>query len=107
MLNGCLSVYVDLSVLPCFPLSRRQPGDDEFDVIPGSQFCVSRTAFTDNSSHYQIDGKRVQYREVAALLRGNGIDLDHNRFLILQVCLRLLALIEDSFNLPVIIFYRK
>ena len=29
--------------------------------------------------------KKVQYKEVAALLRGCGIDLDHNRFLILQV----------------------
>merc|ERR1719334_2255023 len=38
----------------------------------------------DNSSFYQLNGKRVQYKDVAKLLRAKGIDLDHNRFLILQ-----------------------
>lgn len=33
----------------------------------------------------QIDDRKVSYKEVALLLRGCGIDLDHNRFLILQV----------------------
>ena len=46
---------------------------------------VSRTAYKDNSSHYQLNGRKVPFKEVASLLRGSGIDLDHNRFLILQV----------------------
>lgn len=54
------------------------------EVIPGSEFTVKRTAFKDNSSEYHIDDKRVQYKEVGQLLRDCGIDLDHNRFLILQ-----------------------
>lgn len=58
--------------------------DDDFSVVPGSQFVVSRTAFKDNSSFYQVNGKRVQFKHVAKLLRNQGIDLDHNRFLILQ-----------------------
>jgi len=33
----------------------------------------------------QVDDRKVTYKEVATLLRGCGIDLDHNRFLILQV----------------------
>jgi len=61
-----------------------QPGDD-FQVVPNTQFVVSRTAFTDNSSYYQLNGKRLPFKEVASLLRESGIDLDHNRFLILQV----------------------
>ena len=64
-----------------------QPGDNDFEVIEGSQFSVSRTAFRDNSSFYKVDGKKATYKEVAKLLRGSGIDLDHNRFLILQVSL--------------------
>ena len=44
-----------------------------------------RTANKDNSSFYSLNGKRAQYKEVAKLLRDKGIDLDHNRFLILQV----------------------
>ena len=62
-----------------------QPGDDDYDVLEGSKFSVSRTAFRDNSSFYRINDKKSTYREVAILLRGSGIDLDHNRFLILQV----------------------
>merc|ERR1712072_378575 len=35
-------------------------------------------------SHYEVNGKRCQFKDVAKLLRKKGIDLDHNRFLILQ-----------------------
>ncbi|XP_067127627.1 structural maintenance of chromosomes protein 4 [Centruroides vittatus] len=60
-----------------------KPGDS-FEVVPNSQFYIQRTAFKDNSSYYAINGKRTQFKEVARLLRSHGIDLDHNRFLILQ-----------------------
>ncbi|XP_059156870.1 structural maintenance of chromosomes protein 4-like [Physella acuta] len=59
-------------------------GDDDYTVVPNSQIVVSRTAFRDNSSCYYLDGKKAAYKEVAQVLRGSGIDLDHNRFLILQ-----------------------
>lgn len=68
--------------LPLPPLS--QEGDD-YEVIPNSKFYVSRTANKDNSSAYYISGKKATFKEVGALLRSHGIDLDHNRFLILQV----------------------
>lgn len=54
-------------------------------MIPNSQFVVSRTAHKDNSSHYYIDEKKAGAREVVKLLLSHGVDLDHNRFLILQV----------------------
>lgn len=62
-----------------------QPNDEDYQVVPDSKFVVSRVAFRDNSSYYMVDGKRKTYKEIATLLRGSGIDLDHNRFLILQV----------------------
>lgn len=62
-----------------------QPGEDEYTVVPDSKIVVSRTAFKDNSSTYTVNGKKATYKEVATLLRASGIDLDHNRFLILQV----------------------
>ena len=68
-------------VLVCFV----QTGDEDYDVVPDSKFVVSRTAFSDNSSYYRVDNKKCTYKDVAKLLRGSGIDLDHNRFLILQV----------------------
>ena len=61
-----------------------QPGDD-YEVMEGSQFTVSRTARKDNSSDYHINCRKVPFKEVARLLKDCGIDLDHNRFLILQV----------------------
>ncbi|CAG9764069.1 unnamed protein product [Ceutorhynchus assimilis] len=57
---------------------------DNYDIVPGSEFVVSRTAHKDNSSYYELSGKRVQFKDIAILLKSHGIDLDHNRFLILQ-----------------------
>ncbi|XP_043926397.1 structural maintenance of chromosomes protein 4 [Protopterus annectens] len=57
---------------------------DDYEVIPGSSFYVARTAYKDNSSTYHISGKKATFKDVGALLRSHGIDLDHNRFLILQ-----------------------
>ncbi|KAM4589862.1 structural maintenance of chromosomes protein 4 isoform 1-T1 [Fundulus diaphanus] len=57
---------------------------DDYEVIPDSKFYVSRTANKDNSSYYHINGKKATFKEVGILLRSHGIDLDHNRFLILQ-----------------------
>lgn len=57
---------------------------DDFEVIPNSNFYVSRTAYKDNSSVYHISGKKKTFKDVGIILRSHGIDLDHNRFLILQ-----------------------
>lgn len=57
---------------------------DDYEVIPNSKFYVSRTANKDNSSYYHINGRKATFKEVGTLLRSHGIDLDHNRFLILQ-----------------------
>lgn len=54
------------------------------DIVPNSEFTVKRTAYKDNTSEYFIDERKVKYIEVGTLLRECGVDLDHNRFLILQ-----------------------
>jgi structural maintenance of chromosome 4 len=46
---------------------------------------VARTAFRNNSSKYSINDKTSTFTEVTTLLKTRGIDLDHKRFLILQV----------------------
>ena len=61
-----------------------QPGQD-FEVVPGTEFKVSRTAQRSNKSDYYIDDRRSNFTEVTDMLKGKGIDLDNNRFLILQV----------------------
>ncbi|GFZ50178.1 hypothetical protein JCM24511_07933 [Saitozyma sp. JCM 24511] len=60
------------------------PGVDNFLLVPDSQLVVTRTAFRNNSSKYTINDKTSSFTEVTTLLKGKGIDLDHNRFLILQ-----------------------
>ena len=67
-----------------------------FKVVPDSQFVVARSASKDNSSHYEVDGRRCQFKEVAALLRKKGVDLDHNRFLILQGEVEQIALMKPK-----------
>uniref|UniRef100_A0A8C6DIY3 Structural maintenance of chromosomes protein n=1 Tax=Moschus moschiferus TaxID=68415 RepID=A0A8C6DIY3_MOSMO len=57
---------------------------DDYEVIPNSNFYVSRTAYRDNTSVYHVSGKKTTFKDVGILLRSHGIDLDHNRFLILQ-----------------------
>ncbi|PAA62513.1 hypothetical protein BOX15_Mlig034484g1, partial [Macrostomum lignano] len=58
--------------------------DGGYDIVEGSQFSVARTAFKDNASYYTVNGRRHEYKKVAELLLRVGIDLTHNRFLILQ-----------------------
>jgi structural maintenance of chromosome 4 len=57
---------------------------DAYTVIPGSQFVVSRVAQKNNSSKYYVNGTGASMNDVTTLLKGKGIDLDNNRFLILQ-----------------------
>jgi len=58
--------------------------EDAYTVVPDSQFIVTRTAHRNNSSKYYLNASPSSFSEVTTLLRGRGIDLDNNRFLILQ-----------------------
>jgi structural maintenance of chromosome 4 len=59
-------------------------GDDDYRVVPGTETVVTRIARKDNSSTYKLNGKPCSFQVVAAYLGEKGIDLDNNRFLILQ-----------------------
>ncbi|XP_043470645.1 structural maintenance of chromosomes protein 4 [Leptopilina heterotoma] len=69
---------------------------DDYEIVPNSQFVISRTAFKDSSSYYQLDGRKVIFKEIAKLLRSHGVDLDHNRFLILQGEVEQIALMKPK-----------
>ncbi|XP_057521763.1 structural maintenance of chromosomes protein 4-like [Amaranthus tricolor] len=58
--------------------------DGEYEVAPGSEFIITRVAFRDNSSKYYINNKASNFTEVTSKLKAKGVDLDNNRFLILQ-----------------------
>ena len=59
-------------------------GDDDFEVIPNTETVVTRVAKKDNSSTYKLNGKNSSFKAIASYLDSKGIDLDNNRFLILQ-----------------------
>ena len=59
-------------------------GEDDYEIVPNSQIVVSRYANKSNSSKYYVNNKEKTWTQVGTLLRERGIDLDNNRFLILQ-----------------------
>lgn len=59
-------------------------GDDDYTVVPNTTMVVTRVAKMDNSSTYKLNGTTATFKEIANYLNSKGIDLDNNRFLILQ-----------------------
>ena len=57
---------------------------DYYEVVSGTQFEISRSVNRSSQSTYRINGNEVSFKEVCELLSSKGIDLEHNRFLILQ-----------------------
>lgn len=53
--------------------------------IQGSELVVARTGTRSGGSQYQINGRNKSREEVRDTMKSKGVDLDHNRFLILQV----------------------
>ncbi|CAL1263831.1 unnamed protein product [Larinioides sclopetarius] len=56
----------------------------EYRIQKGSRFTLSRTVLIDSSSYYEMDGRRMQYKEVRNVLKKHHIDMDYTRFLIMQ-----------------------
>ena len=75
-----------------------------FTVVPGSEFSVTREARKDNSSKYWLNttgkDKVSSYKDVTTYLRQHGIDLDHNRFLILQGEVEQIAMMKPKAPSP-------
>jgi structural maintenance of chromosome 4 len=74
--------------------------EDDYTEVPGTNLVVTRTAYMNNSSKYHVDGKTKTFAEVGALLRRRGIDLDNNRFLILQGEVEQIALMKPKAETP-------
>ncbi|KRX04587.1 SMCs flexible hinge [Pseudocohnilembus persalinus] len=57
---------------------------EEYDIVPNTSFTVRRTVHMSNQTTYEINRKQVKQEDVINLLKDKGIDLNNNRFLILQ-----------------------
>lgn len=58
--------------------------EDAYRVVEGSEFAVSRVATRESKSRYYVNARSSTFTEVTALLKEKKVDLDNNRFLILQ-----------------------
>ncbi|TMW57807.1 hypothetical protein Poli38472_014410 [Pythium oligandrum] len=70
--------------------------DEGYRVVPNSQLVVTRTASKSNVSKYFVNDKPSNFTQVTALLREKGIDLDNNRFLILQGEVEQIAMMKSK-----------
>ena len=59
-------------------------GDEDYRVIPNTGVEVTRIAKKDSTSTYKLNGKNSSFKDIGIYLSSKGIDLDNNRFLILQ-----------------------
>lgn len=76
------------------PVPPGQP--PPFEVVPGTELVVARTAYRNNTSKYTVNSRTSNYKDVTTLLKGKGIDLDHKRFLILQGEVESIALMKPK-----------
>lgn len=58
--------------------------NDVFEDIPNSQFILSREVYKNSSSKYLLNHQEITFEKLCSILDKKGIDLKHNRFLILQ-----------------------
>jgi len=75
-------------------------GPEDYKIVEGSELTVSREAFRNNQSKYYVDGKASNFTEVTQLLRRRGVDLEHNRFLILQGEVEQISLMKPKSQSP-------
>ncbi|CAI6006043.1 unnamed protein product [Closterium sp. NIES-65] len=84
-----------------FVFGKRAKQDDEkYESVPGSEFVISRTAYRNNTSKYHVDDHASTFTEVTRLLKAKGVDLDNNRFLILQGEVEQIAMMKPKAQGP-------
>ena len=69
---------------------------DAFEVVPNSEIILTRTATRSNQSKYYMNGRTCTWTEATDLVKKAGIDLDNNRFLILQGEVEQIALMKPK-----------
>lgn len=74
--------------------------DGKCEAFEDSEIIISRTANKNNTSFYELNGREVKFKEVAKVLDAHGIDLLHNRFLILQGEVESIAMMKSKAQTP-------
>lgn len=74
--------------------------DGKCEFVENSEIVIARTAYKNNTSFYELNGREVKFKEVAKVLDAHGIDLLHNRFLILQGEVESIAMMKSKAQNP-------
>jgi len=59
-------------------------GDEDYTTVLGTKMVMTHIARRDNSFCYNLNGQNCAFKEVAAYLESEGIDLNHNCFFIFR-----------------------
>ena len=70
--------------------------NDSFEYVEGGDFVVARAVYKNSGSKYFLNGSESKFEDVNAILSKKGIDLKHNRFLILQGEVEQIALMKQK-----------
>ncbi len=77
---------------------------DGYEVVPGTRLVVGRDARKNGTSagasSYYVNGERSTFENVSKILKRCGIDLTHNRFLILQGEVEMIAQMKSKGAAP-------
>jgi structural maintenance of chromosome 4 len=68
--------------------------------VEGSLFTVSRSINKNDTSEYKLNGQKTTQLEIINLLKKKGIDLDNNRFMILQGEVEQISLMKPKTGNP-------
>ena len=78
-----------------------QPKQGHVEVVfreADYQLKIKRVVYQNSTTKYYVDGQEKQQKEVVELLKDKGIDLDNNRFLILQGEVEQISLMKPKGN---------
>ena len=78
----------------------KEDDENNYHFIEGGDFVMSREVYKNSSSKYFLNGKESSFEEINKKLCKKGIDLKHNRFLILQGEVEQISLMKQKAQNP-------
>ena len=96
-MNKCNSAKVSIYFRE---IKENNNENDEYSYIPNGDFVISREVYKNNSSKYYLNNSESTFDKIHEILSKKGIDLKHNRFLILQGEVEQIALMKQKASNP-------
>ena len=78
----------------------KEDDNNNYHYIEGGDFVMTREVYKNSSSKYYLNGKESSFEEINKKLSRKGIDLKHNRFLILQGEVEQISLMKQKAQNP-------